>query len=176
MSKRKIIVWTVLAPFVAIQFIRPNRNNDGKVPGLVFVNLYAVPDRLDQILREACYDCHSNNTRYPWYTNFQPIGWILAGHIKKGKSNINFSEFNSYSSRRQISKLKAISDQVEDNKMPLKSYKLFHKKARLSAQEKKLIITWMRNKADSILVNEGVETNIDKGFQDHTSLKKSFCK
>jgi len=82
--------------------------------------------------------------------NIQPFGWILTGHIKKGKSRLNFSEFNAYPLRRQISKLKAIAYQIEDNEMPLKFYKLIHKKARLSAEEKKLISTWMRSKADSI--------------------------
>ncbi len=147
---RKIIVWTVLVLLVAIQFIRPSRNNDGKTAGSGFVQLYGVPDSVNQILREACYDCHSYNTRYPWYTNFQPVGWILASHIKRGKSKLNFSEFDSYPIRRQISKLKAIVSEIEDDKMPLKSYKLLHKRARLSAEEKYLIVSWLRNKADSI--------------------------
>ena len=153
MSKRKIIAWTVLVLFLSIQFIRPRRNNDGMVPGLSFVQLYRVPDSVNQILQKSCYDCHSNHTRYSWYTNIQPAGWMMARHIRLGKSELNFSEFSSYSKRRQISKLKAIAHQIEDNEMPLKSYKLLHKKARLSALEKKLIISWMRNKADSISNN-----------------------
>ena len=147
---RKIIVWTVLVLLVVIQFIRPSRNNDGKTAGSAFVQMYGVPDSVNQILREACYDCHSNNTRYPWYTNIQPVGWILAGHIKRGKSKLNFSEFNSYSNRRKVSKLKEIANQIEDNEMPLSSYKLMHKKARLSTMEKNLIVSWMKNKTDSI--------------------------
>lgn len=150
MSTRKIIVWTVLLLFAAIQFIRPRRNIDGKIPGLSFVQLYAVPDSVNRILREACYDCHSNHTRYPWYSNIQPLGWIMARHIRRGKTELNFSEFANYSNRRKISKLKAITNQIEDDEMPLKSYKLLHKKARLSDQEKKLMVGWMRNKADSI--------------------------
>ena len=147
MKKRKIVAWTVLLLFVVIQFIRPHRNNDGKVAGAGFVQLYGPPDSINRILREACYDCHSNTTRYPWYTNIQPIGWILAGHIKKAKSKLNFSEFNSYSDRRRTSKLKEIAIQVEDNEMPLSSYRLMHKKSRLSAGEKNLLVTWIRNKA-----------------------------
>ena len=150
MSKRKIVAWTVLLLFLVIQFFRPRRNNDGKVPDLSFVQQYAAPDSVNRILQAACYDCHSDHTRYPWYANIQPIGWILAGHIRRGKSNLNFSEFNSYSRRRQLSKFKAIADQVEDGEMPLPSYGLIHKKARLSASEKNLLISWMRNKRDSI--------------------------
>ena len=150
MNKRKVITWTVLLLLLAIQFIRPRRNNNGEVPGLSFVQQYGLPDNVNRVLREACYDCHSNHTRYPWYTNIQPLGWIMARHIRRGKAELNFSEFASYSSRRRISKLKAIANQVADNEMPLKSYKLVHKKARLSAEEKNLISRWMRSKADSI--------------------------
>ena len=150
MSKRKVIAWTVLLLFLAIQFIRPRRNNDGRVAGLSFVRQYAVPDSVNRILQEACYDCHSNHTRYPWYINIQPVGWIMARHVKRGKVELNFSEFASYSNRRQVSKLKAIASQIEDNEMPLSSFRLLHKKARLSASEKNLIIRWMKSKADSI--------------------------
>lgn len=150
MRKSKIISWAVLLLFVAIQFIRPKRNNSEKVAGSAFVKLYAVPDSVNSILQSACYDCHSNHTRYPWYSDVQPFGWMLSRHIIRGKSKLNFSEFNNYSQRRQISKLKEITNQVEDNEMPLKSYKLLHKSARLSVAKKKLIISWMRNKADSI--------------------------
>ena len=150
MRKRKIIFWAVLLLFVGIQFIRPKRNNSEKVGGSAFVKLYAVPDSMNTILQLACYDCHSNHTRYPWYSNIQPFGWVLARHINRGKSKLNFSEFNNYSIRRQISKLKEIANQVEDNEMPLSSYKWLHKNARLSVEEKILIIKWMRSKADSI--------------------------
>ena len=154
MSKRKNITWAVIGLFLAIQFIRPRRNNDGKVPGAAFVQLYAVPDSLDRILRAACYDCHSNHTSYPWYTNIQPVGWIMAGHVRKGKAKLNFSEFDTYPIRRQISKLKAIANQVNDNEMPLSSYKWLHRNARLSTQEKNWVVSWMKHKADSISNNE----------------------
>ncbi|HUR64855.1 MAG TPA: heme-binding domain-containing protein, partial [Chitinophagaceae bacterium] len=121
MTKRRMLIWTILLLFVAIQFIRPRRNSEGKIPDLSFARLYAVPDSVDRVLREACYDCHSNHTRYPWYTNVQPLDWIMAGHVRRGKAELNFSEFYNYSSRRQASKLKAIAGQIEDNKMPLRS-------------------------------------------------------
>jgi hypothetical protein len=150
MNKRKIVAWTALSVFLAIQFIRPRRNNDEKAPGLSFIQLYEVPDSVNVILEETCFDCHSNHTRYPWYTNIQPFGWIMAKHIRRGKAELNFNDFKMYPFRRQISKLKAIASQVEDNKMPLKSYKLLHKRARIPDIQKKMIVNWMRNKADSI--------------------------
>jgi hypothetical protein len=150
MNKRKMICWAVLLLVATIQFIRPERNNSEPVAGAAFGEQFAVPDSLSKILVSSCFDCHSNNTRYPWYSNVQPFGWIQARHIKRGRSELNFSEFNSYSARRKVSKLKAIASQVEDDEMPLSSYKWLHKKARLSGSEKALIAGWMRRIADSI--------------------------
>jgi hypothetical protein len=112
--------------------------------------LYGVPDCVNQILKRSCYDCHSDHTRYPWYAAIQPAGWILARHIRRGKAELNFSEFDRYSRRRQISKLKGIAKQIEDKEMPLKSYLLLNKEAKLSVEEKNLLINWMLSKADSI--------------------------
>jgi hypothetical protein len=150
MRTRKIISWAVLLLITAIQFIRPVRNNSEEVAGAAFVKQYAVPDSVNSILTASCFDCHSNHTRYPWYSNVQPFGWILARHIKRGQVQLNFSEFSSYSIRRQISKLKAVANQVEDNDMPLPSYKWLHKEARLSEKEKTTLANWMRTKADSL--------------------------
>ena len=77
----------------------------------------------------------------------------MARHIKNGKEELNFSEFGSYTSRRQISKLKGIANQIKDNEMPIWSYKMMHKKANLTKEEKVLIIDWMNNKADSLSAN-----------------------
>lgn len=78
------------------------------------------------------------------------MGWIMAGHIKNGKRELNFNEFGGYTARRKISKLKGIADQIKDNDMPLSSYEMMHKKARLSEQEKQLIIDWAIKTADSL--------------------------
>lgn len=150
MKLRKRFGWALLVLFTGIQFIRPVRNNTEQVTAGRFVRSFGVPGSVNSILQRSCYDCHSNHTRYPWYSNVQPFGWMLARHIKRGKLELNFSEFANYPLRRQISKFKAIASQVEDNEMPLKSYKLLHKQARLSYEEKALIVTWMRSKADRL--------------------------
>lgn len=154
MSKRKIVAGTAVGLFLAIQLIQPRRNNSEQVPGSLFVQTYQVPDSVNRILTAACYDCHSNHSRYPWYSSIQPAGWILNSHIRKGKSQLNFSEFDSYSKRRQISKLKAIVNQVTDNAMPLPSYKWLHAKARLSDEEINMIANWMNQKADSLFLRD----------------------
>jgi hypothetical protein len=140
----------ILIVLVAIQFIQPARNRSGQDMPTDISRTVEVSPEIDALLKMACYDCHSNNTRYPWYTYVQPVGWILSKHIRNGKKELNFSEFGAYSLRRQQSKLKSIVDQINDNAMPLPSYKWLHKTARLSIKNKALIIDWATKTKDSI--------------------------
>lgn len=153
MRRKTKILLVIGVVFVAIQFIQPAHNNSAQVLPTDFVAMYKPPKDVEQMLQSACYDCHSNHTRYPWYSNIQPMAWLLANHIKNGKGELNLSEFGSYGARRRISKLKAIADQIRDEEMPLTSYKLIHKDARLSADQKNKLITWASNKRDSLSAN-----------------------
>lgn len=146
---KKIILFFGVA-FIAIQFIQPVRNKGGQVVPADFSQVHAVPDSLQLILKNACYDCHSNNTVYPWYAHIQPIAWVMARHIKNGKEKLNFSDFGSNGTRKQISKLKEIVNQIKDDEMPISSYKWMHKKANLTEEEKVLIMDWMNKTADSL--------------------------
>jgi len=146
----KRILLALLMVLGVIQFIQPARNQGSGILATDISKKVIVPENVQQILRTACYDCHSNNTNYPWYSKIQPIGWLLASHIRKGKAELNFSDFGSYSLRRQKSKLNGIANSVRDDKMPLSSYTLMHKEARLSEEDKKLIIDWATRTKDSI--------------------------
>jgi hypothetical protein len=136
--------------FIAIQFIQPPRNRSDKMPATDIVNTLRVPANVKALLGGACYDCHSNNTSYPWYSRIQPFAWLLAKHVKGGKEKLNFSEFGTYSSRRQISKLNGISKSVENGSMPLASYKALHKMARLSDEDRAILVTWASGTRDSL--------------------------
>ena len=150
MSRIKKILLGVTIIFVAIQFIIPARNKSRQILPTDIINTYAVPEKVYAVLKKACYDCHSNNTRYPWYADLQPFGWQLQQHIKNGKKDLNFSEFGSYSSRRKINKLRAIDKSIKNGTMPLSSYTLLHKNARLTKDEKQLIINWTTKIKDSL--------------------------
>ncbi|MGI0106404.1 heme-binding domain-containing protein [Salinimicrobium sp. WS361] len=139
----KIIGLVLLVAFVGIQFIPTNRNHSDYIPKSDFTEIYEVPENINTILQTSCYDCHSNNTNYPWYNKIQPFTWYLNDHIEKGKADLNFSEFGEYSSRRQRSKLRSISSQVKDGEMPLQSYTLVHWDAKLSDKEKEEFTVWM---------------------------------
>lgn len=133
----------MLLAFIAIQFIRPARNQSGQVLQTDIANTIEIPSNVYVLLKNACYDCHSNNTIYPWYSNIQPVAWLLAKDIKNGKAKMNFSEFGSLSRRKQISRLKEMENQIKDNEMPLPSYQLMHKNARLTLEDKTLLIDWI---------------------------------
>lgn len=150
MSRIRKILLGFLLVFIAIQFIRPADIKSSRDLSNDFDSLFAVPAGVQAILQNACYDCHSNRTIYPWYTAIQPIGWVMARHIKNGKEKLNFSGFGNNTKRKQISKLKEMVNQVKDNEMPLLSYKLMHRKARLSAQDKTMLTEWLTTTADSL--------------------------
>lgn len=130
----------VVAIVLVIQVIPVERNVSTVPPGQSFERTEKVPASVAAILKVSCYDCHSNNTRYPWYSELQPGAWFMARHIKKGKEELNFDEFNNYSKRRKKAKIKSIISQIEKDEMPLKSYRMMHGNARLSADEKKELL------------------------------------
>ena len=150
MSRAKKILLALLLVFIAMQFIRPARNSSNTVQPADMITHFNVPANVAGILKTSCYDCHSNNTRYPWYANVQPMGWFLADHIKDGKEELNFNEFTTYSKRRQLSKLKSIQNSIKDGSMPLSSYTLMHSDAKLSEDRKALLIQWTAKVIDSL--------------------------
>lgn len=131
----KIIVLVLLVAFVGIQFIPTTRNQSDTVPSTDFMVVHNVPETIQKKLQVSCYDCHSNNTQYPWYNKIQPAAWFLEDHIKEGKAELNFSEWDSLSNRRKKSKLRSIIKQIESGEMPLYSYTLIHKDAIFTKEE-----------------------------------------
>jgi len=150
MSRIKKIGLVILVVIITIQFIQPARNESGRVLSTDISKAYYLPRPVHELLKNSCYDCHSNHTNYPFYTNIQPVGWILSRHIKNGKTELNFSEFGSYSIRKQKNKLTSIVNSLKDGKMPLSSYTFIHKNARLTKDEKAMIIDWADKTKDSL--------------------------
>ncbi|HEV8271444.1 MAG TPA: heme-binding domain-containing protein [Chitinophagaceae bacterium] len=153
MNRAKKILLGVLMVLILIQFIQPARNKSGELSSTDIKKTFSIPENVQLVLQISCYDCHSNNTNYPWYSRIQPFGWLLAKHIKNGKAELNFNEFSSYSLRRQISKLSGIGNSVKDGTMPLNSYTMIHKNARLSKEDKALLIDWATSTKDSLSPN-----------------------
>ena len=140
----------LLVAFVGIQFIPTTRNQSDSVPSTDFMLVNNVPKNIQNKLQISCYDCHSNNTQYPWYNKVQPVAWFLEDHIKEGKAELNFNEWDSLSTRRKTSKLRSIIKQIENGEMPLDSYTFIHRDARFSEAEAEEIINWVTQLKDSL--------------------------
>lgn len=140
--KKIVLIGGVI--FLLMQLYQPVRNIN-KEPDLTanYTNVYTVPKNVQTIFRTSCYDCHSNNTNYPWYSNIQPVRFFMEEHIRDGKADLNFDEFGSYSKRKQKSKLESISMQIKSKQMPLASYTLIHRNVILSNNQKEEIINWI---------------------------------
>lgn len=150
MSLKKKIILGLAVILIGIQFFQPLRNQSDQVTASHIETVYNVPQNVKAILTQSCYDCHSNNTRYPWYSRIQPGAWYMARHIKKGKEELNFSTFGEYSARKQRNKFRAMAGQVKDGEMPLSSYTLIHRNAVLSQADKQVLINWFGTMEDSI--------------------------
>lgn len=138
---RKILIVLLIA-LIIIQFIRPEKNISEGIAINDISSKYAIPADVRGTLKVACNDCHTNNSRYPWYWNIQPAAWFLNGHIIEGKRNLNFSIFTSYPIGRQYKIFDNISKEVKSGDMPLTSYSLIHRDAILSDAQKTAIENW----------------------------------
>ena len=142
---RKKILITLAVLLVVIQFIHPERNKATGPQANALATLITVPDNIKNIFAKACNDCHSNNTRYPWYSHIQPVDWWMNNHVREGKRELNFDEYANRPLRYQYHKMEEIADEVEEGEMPLDSYTWMHRDATLTETEKKEVIDWTNN-------------------------------
>jgi hypothetical protein len=142
MKNRLKIPLAVLILFAVIQFFRPGKNFTRAEAVNDIAKKYDVPMNVLMNLYDGCYNCHSNYTTYPWYFNIQPVGWWMARHIKKAKRHLNFSEFATYTPEKAAKKFHEIYKVMDEKTMPLKSYLLQHKEARLTDEQYKRVADW----------------------------------
>jgi hypothetical protein len=143
MVKKVLIVLLMLV--VIMQLLQPTRNISEGISDNDITKVYAMPADVQVVFETKCYDCHSNNTRYPWYVHIQPIGWWMASHIKDAKDDLNFSAFKTYTPKQAAHKLEEISETVTEGEMPIKSYVWLHKDAKVTSEEKKAINDWVNS-------------------------------
>lgn len=137
--KRKIFLFVLIVLVAALglaQLIPVERTNppvSQDVP---------APAEVKTILRKACYDCHSNETVWPWYSHVAPASWLVANDVEEGREHLNFSVWDTYKAKRQAKKLEELAEEVGEGEMPLWFYVPFHPDAKLSAQEKQTLVSW----------------------------------
>jgi hypothetical protein len=144
MNRTRKIGTGILILILVIQTIQPTRNIAEGISENDISKTFAINDEVYSILTEKCYDCHSNNTRYPWYNYIQPVGWWLAAHIHEGKEHLNFSEFKTYPEKKAIHKLEELSEAVNEGWMPLDTYVWLHRDAEITPSDRDAINAWLK--------------------------------
>jgi hypothetical protein len=141
----RVLRWLVLVIFVGFviaQFFGPAKTNPAVDPSQVIEAKLQVTPPVTAILDRSCNDCHSNKTRWPWYSNVAPVSWFVIGHVNEGRENINFSEWGRYTPRDVDSLLKQMCRETKAGVMPLSSYTPLHPGSKLSADDVKRLCAW----------------------------------
>ena len=138
---KKIALFMLVVLF-AIQFIRPEKNASETPNTAVFEQETNPPEAVMSILRSSCYDCHSANTKYPWYNNIAPVSFWIADHIEHGKGHLDFSNWTSYDAKKKDHKLEEVIETIEAEEMPLREYTWTHSEARLTDAQREAVIEW----------------------------------
>jgi len=155
----KKIIYGLLVVLVIIQFIQPSRNEAKGPFEHNITNQFPMSPEVANALQKSCYDCHSNQTKYPWYSMIQPLGWWLQHHVDEGKEHLNFHAFTAYKPKKQDHKLEEIEEAVRDGWMPLDSYEWIHRDAILNDNEKQAILTWVKESRQKIQLEKSQENN-----------------
>jgi len=141
----KYLLWGLLILFIGAQFFRIDKTNPPADPASDFLKLNPPPEHLAILIKDACYDCHSNHSEYPWYTNIAPVSWWVKNHINEAREHLNFSTWASYDAEKADHKLEECNEEVANGNMPLKSYTWMHLEAKLTEAQRKELADWFDN-------------------------------
>ncbi len=144
MSRTLWVILILVVVFLLMQLYRPAVSNPPVDPAKTIQVHVQVPPQVDSILRRSCYDCHSNETRYPFYSHVAPSSWLLASDINEGRGEVNFSNWAAYDPARAAKKLGSIAREVQGGDMPPWYYLPMHSDARLSDADKQTIVAWAK--------------------------------
>jgi len=142
-KRKRIILIAIILCLSGIQLFRPEKNNQKVFMFNDFLVAEKAPKKVAELFRNSCYNCHSNNTTYYWYDEIAPFSWFVANHITEAKNQLNFSEWTASHFMDKRSNLSKIASTISEEKMPLPSYTLIHRDAKLSENEKQEILKWL---------------------------------
>ena len=148
----KKIVIVIIGLLLISQLFRINKTTKPVDTTTDFISVTQANSEIASILKTSCYDCHSNQPVYPWYTNIAPLSWWIKNHINEGSEHLNFSEWGTYKLKRKDHKLEECLEMIEEGEMPMSSYTLIHGNAKLNDAQKTLLINWFKGLRDSLKV------------------------
>ena len=144
----KKVLTALLLVFILIQFFPIDKTNPPINKGMDFLTIKKTPEKIATLIKNSCYDCHSNETKYPWYSTIQPVGWFLQNHITDGRKHLNFSTYAIYEQKKQVHKLEECIDMIENGEMPMESYIIGHSEAKLTEEEKVALVNYFKIEKD----------------------------
>jgi hypothetical protein len=141
-TKYKVLI-ALLVILVGMQFFGPKKNISAQTPETDFIKSIKPSQEMANLINVSCYDCHSNNTKYPWYNNISPISYWMSSHVNEAKEHLNFSEWGLYPKDKKVKLLEEIREEVQSREMPLNSYTILHSNAKLSDDQIFEVLEWI---------------------------------
>ncbi len=141
LTPKKISI-AVLIILIAMQLFRIDKKNPPVIVENDFLALNGASPDVQTIIKSSCYDCHSNTSTYPWYSNVAPVSWWVKHHINEGREHLNFSEWGKYTAKKADHKLEECVEMIQEGEMPMSSYTLVHRESKLSEEQKLMLVNW----------------------------------
>lgn len=139
----KIVLVVLIVAFIAIQFInRPDKTVSTQITPDDITKKMQVPENVQSILKRSCYDCHSSQTVWPWYSSIAPASWLVSDDVIKGRKKMNFSEWGKIPDAKKEARLTEVCEQTKSEEMPLPKYLILHGDAKLSQADKDILCKW----------------------------------
>lgn len=140
---KKVLLYGIII-FLSFQLIQIDKENPSVDKKIDYNQITHTTLEIQKILKKACYDCHSNEVKYPWYSSIAPISWFIKEHVNQGKEYVNFSEYGKYNRYQKEHINSSLYRVIENKTMPLNSYLWMHKEANLSEEDYILLLNWFR--------------------------------
>jgi hypothetical protein len=151
MSRGRLVLLGLVTIAAAAQAVQPNRTNPTVEPGRTVFDHLIVSGEVAAILRRSCWDCHSHETRWPWYAYVAPVSWWIASDVREARDHMNLTDWAAYSREDSALKLGKMCEEVREGRMPLRGYRLLHPRAGLSRAEVDTLCAWTRRETDRLL-------------------------
>ncbi len=148
MKKSKKIILSLVAIFIVMQFFRIDKSIPEYDESKDFIAMTNPSNKLKKIITSTCYDCHSYETKYPWYSEIAPVSWWTKNHVNEGREELNFSTWGDYSAKKADHKLEEAIEEIEEGEMPLKGYAIIHSDADLCNDDKEMLIDFFNSLRD----------------------------
>lgn len=146
----RISLLVLAAIFIIIQFIPNGKPSNQPSPGKDLFEITEIPQEVELLLKNACYDCHSQKVKFPWYSNVAPVSWLVARDIKEARENLDFSKWRDVSKKDKLKALDKIGEEVSEENMPMKIYTIMHAEARLTKAERDIVVKWAEDFAEKV--------------------------